>query len=60
MATTDDIKAAHDTFVAEDAKFVAGNKSAGARARKALQNLTKLAKVRRVEIQAAKNEAKGK
>lgn len=46
-----------EAFSAEDAKFIAGNKSAGTRARKALMDLKKLADARRKEIQAAKNEA---
>jgi len=44
------------TFQDEDAKFEAGNKSAGTRARKALMEIKKLADARRKEIQAAKNE----
>ena len=35
-----------------------GNKAAGTRARKALSEITKLAKVRRKEIQEVKNAAK--
>ena len=46
----------------EDEKFVAGNSSAGTRARKALQEISKLVKARRTEITEEKNarkEAKG-
>lgn len=56
-ATTDAFKAAVDTFLAEDAKFSGGNKSAGTRARKALQEVIKLSRARRVEIQAEKKAA---
>jgi predicted N-acetyltransferase YhbS len=45
----------------EDEKFVAGNSAAGTRARKALQEIAKLVKVRRNEITAekvARKEAK--
>jgi len=56
--TTTAIKAALDTFVAEDAKFVSGNAAAGTRARKALADLAKLVKTRRNEITAEKNERK--
>jgi hypothetical protein len=44
----------------EDEKFVAGNNAAGTRARKALQEISKLVKVRRNEIiveKAARKEA---
>ena len=46
----------------EDEKFTAGNGAAGTRARKALQEIAKLVKVRRGEITAektARKEAKG-
>jgi len=42
----------------EDEKFVAGNSSAGTRARKALQEIAKLVKVRRNEITAEKTARK--
>jgi hypothetical protein len=42
----------------EDEKFVAGNSAAGTRARKALQEITKLVKVRRNEITAEKTARK--
>ena len=50
-----------DEFLAEDAKFTAGNAAAGTRARKALAELTKAAKAKRNEItveKAARKEAK--
>ena len=56
--TTDEIKAAVDTFLAEDAKFEGGNSAAGTRARKALGDLAKLVKARRNEITAEKNARK--
>lgn len=56
--TVETMKTTMETFLAENAKFEAGNKSAGTRARKALQELTKLAKTRRTEIQETKNAAK--
>jgi hypothetical protein len=46
----------------EDEKFVAGNNAAGTRARKALQEISKIVKTRRTEITEEKNarkEAKG-
>jgi len=42
----------------EDEKFVAGNNAAGTRARKALQEVAKLVKVRRNEITAEKTVRK--
>jgi hypothetical protein len=56
--TTDAIKTAMESFLAEDEKFVSGNGAAGTRARKALQELTKLAKARRAEITEEKNSRK--
>jgi len=49
------IKTQYEEFLAEDAKFTAGNSAAGTRARKALAELGKLIKVRRNEITAEKN-----
>lgn len=44
-----------DTYIAENDKFEnKGNKAAGTRARKALAEITKIAKDRRKEIQDAK------
>ena len=42
----------------EDEKFVAGNNAAGTRARKALQEISKLVKERRNEIIMEKNSRK--
>ena len=57
MTTTEQITAAFETWQTEDAKFTEkGNKAAGTRARKALLELNKLAKVRRGEISEAKAE----
>lgn len=51
MGTHEAILAAFETYVAENQKFTEkGNKSAGTRARKALNELAKLAKARRAEI----------
>ena len=51
MSTVEQIKAAYESFMEENAKFVEkGNKAAAGRARKALMDLAKLAKVRRAEI----------
>lgn len=58
MATIDLIKAAMATLEVEDAKFEKGNSSAGTRARKALQELVKLAKDRRMEITETKHARK--
>jgi hypothetical protein len=49
-----------NTFVTEAEKFNTGNKTAGTRARKALQEVTKAAKSIRTAIQAEKNAAKPK
>jgi hypothetical protein len=60
--TTAAIQEALNAYLAEDAKFEAGNASAGTRARKALGELSKLVKARRNEISAeklARKEAKG-
>ena len=45
-------------FEKENSKFVAGNASAGTRARKALGDLGKLAKLRRAEVTEEKNARK--
>ena len=64
MSTTvEQLKTAFEEFLAEDAKFAAGNNAAGTRARKALQEVAKLVKARRNEITEEKNarkEAKAK
>ena len=56
MSTTNSqITDAVTQYMAEDAKFTAGNAAAGTRARKALAELSKLIKVRRNEITEEKN-----
>ena len=51
MSTLEQIKAAYDSFIEENEKFVTkGNKAAAGRARKALMELSKLCKARRAEI----------
>jgi hypothetical protein len=48
-----------ESYVAENDKFTEkGNKAAGTRARKALAEITKIAKERRKEIQDSKNTEK--
>ena len=42
----------------EDEKFISGNNAAGTRARKALQEVSKLVKARRTEITEEKNARK--
>jgi hypothetical protein len=49
---------AFETWQTEDEKFVNGNGAAGTRARKALQEIAKLAKERRAEISEEKNARK--
>ena len=59
--TVDQIATAIAQLQLEDAKFEKGNNSAGTRARKVLQEIAKLAKVRRAEIsetRIARKEAK--
>jgi hypothetical protein len=56
--TVDQLKTQFEEFLAEDAKFTAGNSAAGTRARKALAELAKAVKVRRNEITAEKNARK--
>ena len=53
--THDEIVASYETYLAENEGFETKNvKAAAARARKALGELAKLAKVRRAEIQERK------
>ena len=52
--TVEQLKTAMEEFLAEDAKFAAGNNAAGTRARKALQDISKAVKERRKEITAEK------
>jgi hypothetical protein len=54
----DQITDAVTQYMAEDAKFTAGNSAAGTRSRKALAELSKLVKTRRNEITAEKNARK--
>jgi hypothetical protein len=56
--TVESIKEQMEAFLAEDEKFTSGNAAAGTRARKALQEMTKLAKARRAEITEEKNARK--
>jgi hypothetical protein len=56
--TTTQLQAMFTEFLAEDAKFTAGNSAAGTRSRKALAELGKLVKARRNEITAEKNARK--
>jgi hypothetical protein len=58
MSVNDQITDAVTQYMAEDAKFTAGNSAAGTRARKALAELGKLVKQRRNEITAEKNARK--
>ena len=48
------------TFSAEHAKFTGGNNSAGTRARKALQEIIKVSRDGRKQIQEEKNNRKSK
>jgi hypothetical protein len=63
MSTTvSTIVEAFEAWQTEDEKFANGNSAAGTRARKALQEIARLAKERRAEISAektARKEAKG-
>jgi hypothetical protein len=59
MSTTvEQLKQQFEEFLAEDAKFAAGNSAAGTRSRKALAEVGKLVKARRNEITAEKNARK--
>jgi len=59
MNTHSALQEAFNNYLAENDKYSAkGVKAAGTRARKALGDLAKLCKARRVEIQAEKNAAK--
>lgn len=59
MSTTQQLLLdAVDAWKVEDEKFAAGNGAAGTRARKALQEVAKLVKVRRTEITEEKNARK--
>lgn len=56
--TVQQITEAFETWQTEDEKFVNGNGAAGTRARKALQEISKLVKARRTEISEEKNARK--
>ena len=56
--TVEQLKADFEAFLAEDAKFAAGNGAAGTRARKALQEVGTAVKARRNEIPEEKNARK--
>jgi hypothetical protein len=58
MSTQSELQAAFDAYMAEDAKFTAGNAAAGTRARKALAEMNKAVKARRNEITEEKNARK--
>ena len=55
MSTQNELQAAFEAYIAEDAKFTAGNSAAGTRARKALAEMSKAVKARRNEITETKN-----
>lgn len=56
--TSDTLRKLTDTFGFEAEKFYGGNNAAGARARKALQEIGKYAKAERKAIQEEKNSRK--
>ena len=58
METLTQLNEAFETFLKENEKFEKGNAAAGTRARKALQDIAKLVKVRRNEIIDTKNARK--
>lgn len=58
MSSTENIKEQFEIFLSENEKFESGNAIAGRRARKALMEIAKLAKQRRVEIQEIKKARK--
>lgn len=58
MNSQAELQAAFDAYMAENAKFEAGNNAAGTRARKALAEMGKAVKTRRNEITAEKNARK--
>ena len=58
MSTKDLMDNHYQTLLVELEKFESGNKSAGTRARKSLSEISKLCKLLRQEIQAAKNSDK--
>ena len=56
--SSQELLTAIEVWKAEDEKFVSGNNAAGTRARKALQDVSKLVKARRTEITEEKNARK--
>jgi hypothetical protein len=58
MSTSTQLEEAVAAWKAEDDKFEGGNNAAGTRARKALQEISKLVKARRTEITDTKNARK--
>lgn len=56
--SVEQLKQVFEQFLLEDAKFSNGNSAAGTRARKALADLGKLVKARRLEISAEKEARK--
>lgn len=58
MSVSQELLNAVEAWKVEDEKFTAGNNAAGTRARKALQEIVKLVKVRRTEITEEKNARK--
>lgn len=56
--TTNQLKEQFEAFLKEDTAFDGGNGAAGTRARKALQEMSKLIKSRRSEITETKNARK--
>ena len=62
MSVLQELLSAIEAWKVEDEKFTEGNNAAGTRARKALQEVSKLVKTRRGEIteeKTARKEAKG-
>jgi hypothetical protein len=58
MNSQQELQAAFEAYMAENAKFEGGNSAAGTRARKALAEIGKAVKVRRNEITETKNARK--
>ena len=58
MSVSQELLNAVESWKVEDEKFTAGNNAAGTRARKALQEISKLVKARRVEITEERNARK--
>ena len=58
MSVSQELLNAVEAWKVEDEKFSAGNNAAGTRARKALQEISKLVKARRTEISEEKSSRK--